>query len=156
MTAVAEQIATDLRRVLVGVAGTSITTRASGGNQQLTRALGGGNQDSRLAVEIRGDDLDESRRLSLGVLEVLKETPGIANPQIGREEGRPELTIRVDRPKAALLGLSVSNVASTIRTNIGGTRAARAVRCCDSPAAHACAAGTHRSRGRAVARRSCS
>ena len=58
------------------------------------------------------------------VLGVLKETPGIANPQIGREEGRPELTIRVDRPKAALLGLSVSSVANTIRTNIGGTQAA--------------------------------
>ena len=53
-----DQIATDLRRVLVGIPGTTITTRASGGNQQLTRALGGGNQDSRLAVEIRGEDLD--------------------------------------------------------------------------------------------------
>ncbi len=118
-----DQIATDLRRVLVGLAGTTITTRASGGNQQLTRALGGG-QDSRLAVEIRGEELRESRRIAEMVLGVLKETPGIANPQIGREEGRPELTIRVDRPKAALLGLSVSSVANTIRTNIGGTQAA--------------------------------
>ena len=50
--------------------------------------------------------------------------PGIANPQLGREEGRPELAIRVDRPKAALLGLSVSGVANTIRTNISGTQAA--------------------------------
>ena len=33
--------------------------------------------------------------------------PGIANPQLGRDDGRPELAIRVDRPKAALLGLSV-------------------------------------------------
>jgi HAE1 family hydrophobic/amphiphilic exporter-1 len=119
-----DQIATDLRRVLVGLAGTTITTRASGGNQQLTRALGGGNQDSRLAVEIRGDDLAESRKIAGLILGVLKETPGIANPQIGREEGRPELTIRVDRPKAALLGLTVSSVANTIRTNIGGTQAA--------------------------------
>ena len=62
------------------------------------------------------------------VLEVLKETPGIANPQIGREEGRPELAIRVDRPKAALLGLTVSGVASTIRTNISGTQAAMSPR----------------------------
>ncbi len=55
---------------------------------------------------------------------MMRETPGIANPQIGREEGRPELAIRVDRPKAALLGLSVSGVANTIRTNISGTQAA--------------------------------
>jgi HAE1 family hydrophobic/amphiphilic exporter-1 len=119
-----DQIATDLRRILVGIPGTVITTRASGGNQQLTRALGGGNQDSRLAVEIRGEDLDESRRLAGDLVELLKEVPGIANPQVGREEGRPELAIRVDRPKAALLGLSVSGVASAIRTNISGSQAA--------------------------------
>ena len=55
---------------------------------------------------------------------MLRDTPGVANPQIGREEGRPELAIRVDRPKAALLGLSVLGVANTIRTNISGTQAA--------------------------------
>jgi hydrophobic/amphiphilic exporter-1 (mainly G- bacteria), HAE1 family len=119
-----DQIATDLRKVLVGIAGTVITTRASGGNQQLTRILSGGNQDSRLAVEIRGEEIVESKRIAQDVLALLKETPGIANPQIGREEGRPELAIRVDRPKAALLGLTVSGVASTIRTNISGTQAA--------------------------------
>jgi HAE1 family hydrophobic/amphiphilic exporter-1 len=58
------------------------------------------------------------------VLNVLRETPGVASPQLGREEGRPEMTIRVDRPKAALLGLSVTGVANTIRTNISGTQAA--------------------------------
>ena len=119
-----DQIATDLRRVLTGIPGVTITTRASGGNQQLNRILNGGNQDSRLAVEIRGDDLPTSRRLALDVLGVLKETPGLANQQVGREEGRPELAIRVDRPKAAMLGLSVQGVASTIRTNISGTQAA--------------------------------
>ena len=119
-----DQIATDLRRVLVGIPGAQITTRASGGNNQLTRALGGGNTNSRLAVEIRGNDLADSARVSQQVLDVLKDTPGIANPQIGREDGRPELAIRIDRPKAAMLGLTVQGVASTIRTNISGTQAA--------------------------------
>ena len=124
-TRTSDQIATDLRRVIVGIPGTSISTRASGGNQALTRALGGGGgMDSRLAVEIRGEDLDESRRIGGQLVELLKDVPGIANPQIGREEGRPELAIRVDRPKAALLGLTVSGVASTIRTNISGSQAA--------------------------------
>jgi HAE1 family hydrophobic/amphiphilic exporter-1 len=131
-TRTSDQIATELRRVIVGLPGTAITTRASGGNMQLTRALGGGGMgggpggDSRLAVEVRGEDIDESRRIAQDVLEVLRgaQGDGIANPQVGREEGRPELTIRVDRPKAALLGLSVSGVANTIRTNIGGTQAA--------------------------------
>ena len=119
-----DQIATDLRGQLVGVAGTIITTRASGGNQQLNRALGGGNTDSRFAVEIRGEDIAESKRIGTDVVEALKQTAGVANPQLGRDEGRPEMAIRVDRPKAALLGLTVQGVANTIRTNIGGTQAA--------------------------------
>lgn len=118
-----DQIATDLRRVLVGIPGVTITTRASGGNQQMTRLMGGGG-DSRVAVEVRGDDLATANRLAQDVLGVLRETPGVASPQLGREEGRPEMTIRVDRPKAALLGLSVTGVANTIRTNISGTQAA--------------------------------
>lgn len=119
-----EQIATDLRRVLVGLPGVSISTRASGGNQSLNRVLGNLNTDSRLSVEIRGFSLEDTNRVSQDVLALLQQTEGVANPQIGRQEGRPELAIRVDRPKAALLGLSVTNVANAIRTNMAGTQAA--------------------------------
>ncbi|MSO48991.1 MAG: efflux RND transporter permease subunit [Acidobacteria bacterium] len=119
-----EQIATDLRRGLVGLPGVSITTRASGGNQSLNRVLGDLNSSSRLAVEIRGFSLEESNAVSQDVLALLQTTEGVASPQIGRQEGRPELAIRVDRPKAALLGLSVTNVANAIRTNMAGTQAA--------------------------------
>ena len=118
-----DEIAQALRNVLVGLPGVQITSRASGGNQQMNRLLGGG-EDSRLSVEIRGYALDDAKRLAQDVYGVLQQTPEIANPQIGREEGRPELAIRVDRPKAALLGMSVSSVANTIRTNVGGTQAA--------------------------------
>jgi hydrophobic/amphiphilic exporter-1 (mainly G- bacteria), HAE1 family len=119
-----EQIAADLRRVMVGLPGVTVTTRASGGNQSINRILGNLNSDSRLAVEVRGFSFDDSNRLQQDVLALLQQTPGIANPQLARQEGRPELSIRVDRPKAALLGLSVTNVANAIRTNMAGTQAA--------------------------------
>ena len=54
----------------------------------------------------------------------MEQTPGIADVRLGREDGRPELALRVDRDKAAMLGLTVSEVATTIRTNIAGTQAA--------------------------------
>jgi HAE1 family hydrophobic/amphiphilic exporter-1 len=84
--------------------------------------LGGG--DSRLALEIRGHDLNDSRRVSQEARNVMENTPGVADVRIGREEGRPEISIRVDRPKAALFGLSVTSVAETIQTNVAGTQAA--------------------------------
>ena len=86
-----------------------------------TRLLGGGNnQDSRLALEIRGHDLDDARRIAQDARVLMEDTPGIADVSIGREEGRPEIAIRVDRPKAAMLGMTVATVANTIQTNVAG------------------------------------
>jgi HAE1 family hydrophobic/amphiphilic exporter-1 len=55
----------------------------------------------------------------------MEDTPGVADVQVGREEGRPEIAVRVDRPKAAMLGMSVGSVATTIQTNVAGTAAAQ-------------------------------
>ena len=44
---------------------------------------------------------------------MMEDTPGIADVSVGREEGRPEIAIRVDRPKAAMLGMSVAERAPT-------------------------------------------
>ncbi len=118
-----EQIAQDLRRQLSGLPGVITRARASGGNFVLNRILGGSGE-GRLALEIRGHDLADARRLALQAKSLMETTPGIADVRIAREEGRPELAIHVDRPKAALLGLSVTDVANTIQTNVGGTQAA--------------------------------
>ena len=86
---------------------------------------GGGGGNSRLALEIRGDDLDDSRRIAQEARAVMETTPGIADVQVGREEGRPEIAIRVDRPKAAMLGMTPQTVTNTIQTNVAGTTAAQ-------------------------------
>lgn len=119
-----EQIAADLRRQLSGMPGVLISARASGGNQQMTRMFTTGGGSSRLQLEIRGFDLEDSKRLARRAKEVMDTIPGIADVRIGREEGRPELAVRIDRPKAALFGLRQQDIASTIRTNIAGTQAA--------------------------------
>ena len=118
-----DDIAIALRRQLAGLPGVVVRTRPSGGNWVLSRVLGGGS-DSRLALEIRGDDLDDARRLAQEARGVMQATPGVADVRVGREEGRPEMAVRVDRDKAAVLGLTVSDVANTLRTNVAGTQAA--------------------------------
>ena len=118
-----EEIARTLNTQLAGVLpGVIITTRASGGNRAMDRLLGGG--DSRLALEIRGDNLAEAQRVSVDAKALMDKVPEVRDVRISRDDGRPELAILVDRPKAALLGLSVSSVASSIRTSVGGTQAA--------------------------------
>jgi HAE1 family hydrophobic/amphiphilic exporter-1 len=125
-----EEIAFALRRELQGLPGVAVRANPAGGNNQIMRFLsgGGGNNNggsSRLQVEIRGHDLDDARRVAQEVRTVMENTPGIADVNIGREEGRPEIAVRVDRPKAAMLGMSVGSVASTIQTNVAGTTAAQ-------------------------------
>ena len=120
-----EDIATALNRQLTGVIpGVIIQTRASGGNQQMTRLLSGGGGDSRLSVEIRGDNLAEAQRIATATKGVMDSVTEVRNARIGRDDGRPELALQIDRPKAAVLGLTVNNVASSIRTSVGGTQAA--------------------------------
>src|SRR5262245_25531132 len=119
-----EQIARDLNRQLASVIpGVIITTRASGGNQQANRLMGGGG-DSRIALEILGDDLQQAQRVAQDAKNVMDRVPEVRNSRVGRDEGRPELAVMVDRPKAALFGLSVTGVANSIRTSVGGTQAA--------------------------------
>jgi hydrophobic/amphiphilic exporter-1 (mainly G- bacteria), HAE1 family len=120
-----EEIAMTLRRELSGIPGVIVRARPSGGQQM--RGMPGGNQGgdgSRFSVEIRGHELDISKRVAADVKTLLDSTPGIVDSRVGREEGRPEIAVRVDRDKAALLGLSVTGVANTIRTNLAGTQAA--------------------------------
>jgi HAE1 family hydrophobic/amphiphilic exporter-1 len=117
-----ETIAQDLRRQLQGIPGVIARSRASGGSQ-LNRVLGG-NQDARLSLEIRGYDFDDGQRLVRESEALLRTVPGIADVRKAREDGRPELAVRVDRDKAAIFGLSVTGVADTLRTNVAGTQAA--------------------------------
>ncbi|MCM3881900.1 MAG: efflux RND transporter permease subunit [Vicinamibacterales bacterium] len=122
-----EQIAYDLRRQLTGIPGVIVRANASGGNNQIDRLMSGGvgNGGGRMSVEIRGEDLTESRRIAQDVMDLLQTTPGVADPRLSRDDARPELAVQVDRPKAALFGLNTTQVANTIRTNVGGTIAAQ-------------------------------
>ena len=83
-----------------------------------------GSGDSRIALEILGDDLQQAQRVAQEAKSVMDRVPEVRNARVSRDEGRPELAVMVDRPKAALFGLSVTGVANSIRTSVGGTQAA--------------------------------
>ena len=123
-TRTSDQIAQEMRRRLAGIAGVVVRAQPGGGNFQLNFILGGGN-DARVALEIRGHDLDDAKRVQQQAIALMQDTPGIADVRVGQDQGRPELAIRVDRPKAAMLGLTVNGVAQTIQTNVAGTTAAQ-------------------------------
>jgi HAE1 family hydrophobic/amphiphilic exporter-1 len=55
---------------------------------------------------------------------MIRYLPEIENPTVNIEEGDPQLTVEIDRERAAALGISLSSIASEIRTAINGSTVA--------------------------------
>ena len=114
-------IADDLRAHLESkVPGMIIRTRAPQGQRMLERLVGGGDG---LTLEIRGFDLATLDALAAEAARVTADVPGITDVRVSRESGVPQELVRIDRDKAADLGVSVQRIASTLETALGGTRA---------------------------------
>lgn len=79
-------------------------------------------------LEISGEDPRTLKSLADRAVEILKESP-VQAKLVGLEsdldEARPELSVFVDREKAALYGLSTSEVGMAIRGAINGIEAAK-------------------------------
>ena len=87
-------------------------TQAMGG------PMGGG---AAIQVDISGSDIRVLTELSEQVKEVVASVPGTREVKTTLEEGAPEAQLHVDREKAALLGVSVAQIASTVRTAYQGS-----------------------------------
>jgi CzcA family heavy metal efflux pump len=71
-------------------------------------------------VEIRGYDLDQSSALAKQIAGIVRSTPGAVDVQVTREDNLPQLSVRIDRAKAGMLGISVAQVSNTVNTCING------------------------------------
>jgi HAE1 family hydrophobic/amphiphilic exporter-1 len=74
-------------------------------------------------VELRGYDLALADQLADQIKDIIQQEPEVVDARVSRREGRPEQNLIIDREKIADLGLSVSDVAEIIQTNVGGSRA---------------------------------
>jgi len=117
----AAEIVRQLRPLMHVEPGMLIRTRVSSGMHR-RRGSGFGDED-RLAVEVRGHDMVTMRGLANQVRETMISVDGVVNAQVSQRPGLPEMMVTVDRQKATSMGLSVSEVAETLETAIGGTRA---------------------------------
>jgi HAE1 family hydrophobic/amphiphilic exporter-1 len=112
-----EEIAEALRPKLIGRPGVRAFARAGGG-MWLMR-MGRGNED-RVSVEVRGHDVQVADALALQIRDFIEAIPGVTDAQVDDREGMPEMLVRVDREKAATMGLNVSDLADALRTTVGG------------------------------------
>jgi len=116
-----EAIAGDLRRQLDGkIPGMKIRTRAPQGQFLLERIL---STTEGVTVEVRGYELDTLNLLSSQVAESIRDINGVTDVEMSREAGIPQQEIKIDRAKAADLGVSVKDILTVIETAVAGSKA---------------------------------
>jgi multidrug efflux pump subunit AcrB len=71
-------------------------------------------------VEIYGYELEKARTVIRQVEAIMHQTHGLADIEVSREENYPELNVNVDREKAALLGISETDVANAVLFSLNG------------------------------------
>ena len=115
------EIADDLRERLEGrIPGMAVRTRAPQGQFLLERLLG---SDDGITVEVRGFDLDTLAMLTDRAVQALGEIPGVFDLDTTRDDGVPQQELRVDRAKAADVGVSVRDLAEALEIAVAGNRA---------------------------------
>jgi len=101
--------------------GTELRVQAREGQFLLNRLLGGG--DAGIEIEVRGFELEILKVLAAKVAEKIAGIPGVADVDIGFDEGVPQQELRVDRAKTADVGLRVRDVSDALQTAIAGSQA---------------------------------
>ena len=81
---------------------------------------GGGNQNADIQFTINGPDLKALERYANAIADAVKKEPGVVDVDTSLNVGKPELSVNLDRMKAADLGIQVSDAAEALRLLVGG------------------------------------
>jgi hydrophobic/amphiphilic exporter-1 (mainly G- bacteria), HAE1 family len=88
--------------------------------QQIANIGGGGAQNAAVQFVVNGPDLKKLEQISRQLVERVKAIPGVVDLDTSFNSGKPELSVQVDRPKAADLGVQVADAAEALRVLVGG------------------------------------
>ncbi len=117
------ELADKIRKHVSGkIPGAELRVSAQTGLWILRRLFGSGGSEA-VQVELRGYDIDLAEHIAKDIKKSMETISEVEDVRISRREGRPEQNLIVDREKAADLGLSVSEIADIVQTNVGGGRA---------------------------------
>jgi HAE1 family hydrophobic/amphiphilic exporter-1 len=87
------------------------------------RISGGGFRVAPLQYNVKGADLEQLVAVSESVIERISKVEGIVDINSTFDAGKPEVSVLIDRDKAADLGISVADLGEAIRAMVGGQKA---------------------------------
>ncbi len=82
----------------------------------------GGGEFSEIEYGIRGPDLERLEEYSNTLVDQMRADPRFTDVRSSHETGRPQITLDVDRSRAAELGVSSMQVGRTLRTLLAGEK----------------------------------
>jgi len=88
---------------------------------QPVAAIGGsGAQNADVQFLISGPDLKTLERIGRQLVEKTRSLPGLVDVDSSLNVGKPELSVQIDRPKAADVGVQIGDAAEALRLLVGG------------------------------------
>ena len=107
-----------IRNAMTGIPGASI---------EVSREDAGPPTEPPVNIEISGDDYDDISRVALALKQYLdtNAVDGIENLKLDVDLNSPEITVRIDREKAMMEGLSTAQIGSDIRSAVFGKEASK-------------------------------
>src|SRR5581483_1950176 len=81
---------------------------------------GGGAQAADVQFIVNGPDLHKLEVISQQLKQRVSALPGVVDADTSLNVGKPELAVQVDRPKAADMGVQISDAAEALRLLVGG------------------------------------
>ncbi|MFQ3611189.1 MAG: efflux RND transporter permease subunit, partial [Fimbriimonadales bacterium] len=106
-------IAGELRQRIGEIAGAQISINTISGFR-------GGGFGAPIQIGLIGKDTDTLLETADKVRAVIARIPGIKDPDLSWSSGKPELQVIVDRERATQLGVSLADIANTLRTAYEG------------------------------------
>ena len=74
-------------------------------------------------IEISGENIHMLGELAARARKVIKDIPGLVDLKDNFVKGKPEIRVRVDKEKSALMGLDTYTIAYTVKSAINGVKA---------------------------------
>ena len=78
-----------------------------------------------ISIEVSGEDFETLSSLAGEIQRAIGDVPGVVDIKDDLEEARPEFQFRVDRKRAALLGLDTDTIAGFLRSSIYGAESSK-------------------------------
>jgi HAE1 family hydrophobic/amphiphilic exporter-1 len=87
---------------------------------ELVSAIGGNQSNAEVQYFIQGPDLDKLAIYSDALLAKMKQIPGVTDADSTLRSGKPEVSLDIDRARAADLGVSVMDIEQALNTLVAG------------------------------------